>query len=188
LGRVKTLTAVGVRGWGWEIGGSNCIADHHALQSVLDRELPLQNITHEMYSLSFFVVRTSGSFPNRPTRISLATSAKRDEDVEKAYSRSDCQRAKWYKHRINTYASRCARCSGRTNNGEHCLAGLMAGRRRKIRSCLAVCTLTPNADVAVQSSGSTLTSTRTCTDIRFCTIVSKMSRHRLIKKMNIAGL
>lgn len=41
--------------------------------------------THETYSLSFLVVRTSGSFPNRPTRISFATSPERDEDVEKAY-------------------------------------------------------------------------------------------------------
>lgn len=40
--------------------------------------------THETYSLSFLVVRTSGSLPNRPMSVSLATSCARREDVENA--------------------------------------------------------------------------------------------------------
>ena len=40
--------------------------------------------TYETYSLSFFVVRTSGSLPRRPTRMSLATSVEREGVDEKA--------------------------------------------------------------------------------------------------------
>lgn len=41
--------------------------------------------TYETYSLSFFVVRTSGSLPNRPMRTSFARSEERDAVVEKVY-------------------------------------------------------------------------------------------------------
>jgi len=40
--------------------------------------------THETYSLSVLVVRTSGSLPSRPMRMSLDTSYERVDVVEKA--------------------------------------------------------------------------------------------------------
>lgn len=60
---------------------------HHTRQFQLSasHKRKRRRYTYETYSLSFFVVRTSGSLPKRPMRTSLARSEERDADEEKAY-------------------------------------------------------------------------------------------------------
>lgn len=59
---------------------------HHTRQFQLNASHKKERYTYETYSLSFFVVRTSGSLPKRPMRTSLARSEERDADEEKAYN------------------------------------------------------------------------------------------------------
>lgn len=77
--------------------------------------------THETYSLSVLVVRTSGSLPSRPIRVSLETSYERVEVVEKVFGKF-CQHGSILKG--TTYATRRA-SEGLTSGGKHgCDGGL----------------------------------------------------------------
>lgn len=65
---------------------------------------------YDTYSLSVFVVRTSGSLPKRPMRVSFAISAARELVVEKAWTYfSVSQGWELFTMIKNTYACRRAR-------------------------------------------------------------------------------
>ncbi len=75
-------TAIGARRRGWIIRCGYCVT---ATKGSKGRHASFaENTAYETYSLSFLAVRTSGSLPRRPTRMSLHTSDERDAVVDSA--------------------------------------------------------------------------------------------------------
>jgi hypothetical protein len=55
------------------------------MRSICQHFERAENGAYETYSFSLFVIRTSGSLPRRPIRMSLETSDERDTVEENAY-------------------------------------------------------------------------------------------------------
>jgi hypothetical protein len=80
---------------------------------------------YEMYSLSFFVIRTSGSLPRRPTRMSLDTSEERAAVEEKAYIvyvrtwRSDVEKKRTHASKAGAWLAEEGEHERRVQDGCH---------------------------------------------------------------------
>jgi len=114
--RTNGFTSVSVRGWGRVVLRRDGVS---GIQQFVMSPRPVSPVeyTHVTYSLSFFVVRTSGSPPKRPMRTSFARSEARGELVENVWKSMNF--LIFAQMQSRTYAKGGARSTSSTNGTQH---------------------------------------------------------------------